>query len=237
MIGSLVCRIKDLRFGSRTFGGWYAPPRGYSLGTVLVNVPFVVLPVRLLSAIDTIEPPFGNSPVTFWVIVLFGDADGGARAALHAGGRERHLHVVDVDDVVGVRCTQADRVVGEHHVAQIGASEARGGNAERRAVDADIVERSDHLAGCVASVTPDRLLLRIRTLSSVRLTLSLAATSTPCWVNSLITMSSTKTEDAWTTRMPSIPVRVPAVPTDPGPLMLSPRSAPSGADRPRSTRC
>ena len=66
----------------------------------------------------------------------------------------------------------------------------------------------------VASVTPDRLLLRIRTLSSVRLTLALAATSTPCWVNSPITTSSTKTEDAFTTRMPSIPVRVPAVPTD-----------------------
>jgi hypothetical protein len=76
----------------------------------------------------------------------------------------------------------------------------------------------------VASVTPDTLVLRIRTLSSVRLTVAPAATSTPCWVNSPITTSSTRTEDAWTTRMPSIPVRVPAVPTGPVPLMLSPRT-------------
>ena len=42
----------------------------YSFGCVLVKLPSVVLPVRLLPDIDTIEPPLGKSPVAFWVIVL-----------------------------------------------------------------------------------------------------------------------------------------------------------------------
>ena len=44
---------------------------GYSFGTVVVNAPLMVLPVRLLPDIETSEPPFAFSPVEFCVITLF----------------------------------------------------------------------------------------------------------------------------------------------------------------------
>ena len=112
----------------------------YSFGTVPVNAPSVVLPVRLLPDIDTIAPPLA-SPVSFCVITLF-EMRTVAVEPHHAGLRIRDLRIVDIDHVVGPGGLDAGRVVDRHHIVDQGADEAECRDRDRRSVDTDIVERS-----------------------------------------------------------------------------------------------